>query len=143
MKSMFQMCFYICLLLVLVNLGWGFLRGMDDFWTASASDQNVLDENTDQGLIHELTGLDSGGTDLWLMITTVGGAAALAFSWMVHSLTPLGLYLFGVAFWTSYNGTMTIINMNSWLPGDFILIVTVVMAFLFIGAIIGMITGSG
>lgn len=143
MKSMFQMCFYICLLLVLVNLGWGFLRGMDDLWTASASDQNVLDENTDQGLIHELTGLDSGGTDLWLMITTVGGAAALAFSWMVHSLTPLGLYLFGVAFWTSYNGTMTIINMNSWLPGDFILIVTVVMAFLFIGAIIGMITGSG
>jgi len=140
---MFQMCFYICLLLVLVNLGWGFLRGMDDLWTASASDQNVLDENTDQGLIHELTGLDSGGTDLWLMITTVGGAAALAFSWMVHSLTPLGLYLFGVAFWTSYNGTMTIINMNSWLPGDFILIVTVVMAFLFIGAIIGMITGSG
>jgi len=143
MKSMFQMCFYICLLLVLVNLGWGFLRGMDDLWTASASDQNVLDENTDQGLIHELTGLDSGGTDLWLMITTVGGAAALAFSWMVHSLTPLGLYLFGVAFWTSYNGTMTIINMNSWLPGDFILIITVCMAFLFIGAIIGMITGSG
>jgi len=143
MKSMYQMCFYFCLILVLVNLGWGFLRGIDGMWTASASDQNVLDGTNDQGLIHELTGLDSGGTNLWLMITSVGAAAAVAFSWMVHSLTPLGLYLFGVAFWTSYNGTLTIINMNGWIPGDFVLIVTVTMAFLFIGAIIGMITGSG
>ena len=143
MKSMYQMCFYFCLILVLVNLGWGFLRGIDGMWTASASDQNVLDGTNDQGLIHELTGLDSGGTNIWLMITSVGATAAVAFSWMVHSLTPLGLYLFGVAFWTSYNGTLTIINMNGWIPGDFVLIVTVTMAFLFIGAIIGMITGSG
>ena len=143
MKSMYQMCFYFCLILVLVNLGWGFLRGIDGMWTASASDQNVLDGTNDQSLIHELTGLDSGGTNLWLMITSVGAASAVAFSWMVHSLTPLGLYLFGVAFWTSYNGTLTIINMNGWIPGDFVLIVTVTMAFLFIGAIIGMITGSG
>ena len=137
------MCFYICVLLIVINLGWGFLRGADDLWTASASDKNVLEGTDDHSLIQELTGLDSSGTDMWLMITTIGGAAALAFSWMVHSLTPLGLYLFGVAFWTSYNGTISILNMNGWLPGEFILIGTVCMAFLFIGSIIGMITGSG
>lgn len=137
------MCFYFCVVLILISLGWGFLRGADGLWTASASDQNTLEGTDDNSLIQELTGLDSSGTDMWLMITTIGGAAALAFSWMVHSLTPLGLYLFGVAFWTSYNGTITMINMNGWLPGDLILMITVGMAFLFIGAIIGMITGSG
>lgn len=143
MKSMFQLSFYICIFLILINLGWGFLRGADDIWTASASDQNLIDGDDDGGILQELTGLDSAGTDLWVMITTVGGAAALAFSWMVHSLTPLGIYLFGVAFWTSYNGTVSIISMNNWIPGDFLLIGTVAMLFLFVGALIGMITGSG
>jgi len=140
---MFQLCFYLCIFLVLINLGWGFLRGIDDVWTASASDQNLIDGTNDNSILQELTGLDSSGTDLWLMITTVGGAAALAFSWMVHSLTPLGIYLFGVAFWTSYNGTIAMIGMNGWIPGDFILIATVGILFLFVGALIGMITGSG
>lgn len=143
MKSMFQLSFYICIFLILINLGWGFLRGTDDIWTADASNQNLIEGDDDGGILQELTGLDSAGTDLWLMITTVGGAAALAFSWMVHSLTPLGIYLFGVAFWTSYNGTVSIISMNNWIPGDFLLIGTVAMIFLFVGALIGMITGSG
>jgi len=143
MKSMFQMCFFICMFLILINVGWGFVRGIDGVWTAEASEQNLIEGTNDNGILGELTGLDSAGTDLWLMVTTIGGAAALAFSWMVHSLTPLGIYLFGVAFWSSYNGTVTIIGMNSWLPGDFILIITVAMIFLFVGAIIGMITGSG
>ena len=143
MKSMFQLCFYICLMLILINLGWGFLRGSSDLWTASGSDQNLIEGEDDGGILQELTGLDSAGTDLWLMITTVGGAAALAFSWMVHSLSPLGIYLFGVAFWTSYNSTVSIISMNGWVPGDFLLIATVGMIFLFVGAIVGMITGSG
>jgi len=129
--------------LILINVGWGFVRGIDGVWTAEASEQNLIEGTNDNGILGELTGLDSAGTDLWLMVTTIGGAAALAFSWMVHSLTPLGIYLFGVAFWSSYNGTVTIIGMNSWLPGDFILIITVAMIFLFVGAIIGMITGSG
>ena len=143
MKSMFQMCFYICVALVLINLGWGFLRGIDDVWTADASPQNAIEGETDQGILQELTGLDSAGTDLWLMITTVGGAAALAFSWMVHSLSPLGIYLFGVAFWSSYNGTVSILSMNGWVPADFLLIGTVAVLFLFVGAIIGMINGGG
>ena len=143
MKSMFQMCFYICMVLILINLGWGFLRGIDDVWTSDASAQNAIEGETDQGILQELTGLDSAGTDLWLMITTVGGAAALAFSWMVHSLSPLGIYLFGVAFWSSYNGTVSILSMNGWVPADFLLLGTVAVAFLFIGAIIGMINGGG
>jgi hypothetical protein len=156
--------------LVLINIGWGFVRGIDNVWVADASEQNIIEGTNENDVLGELTGLDSAGTDMWLMVTTVGAAAALAFSWMVHSLTPLGIYLFGVAFWSSYNGTVTIIvhsltplgiylfgvafwssyngtvtiiGMNSWLPGDFILIITVAMTFLFIGAIIGMITGSG
>lgn len=143
MKSMFQMCFYICIFLIMINLGWGFVRGMDDVWTSEASEQNIIEGTNENSVISELTGLDSAGTDLWVMITTVGAAAALAFSWMVHSLTPLGIYLFGVAFWSSYNGTVTILSMNSWVPGDLLLLVTVGMIFLFIGAIVGMITGSG
>ena len=143
MKSMYQLSFYICILLILMNLGWGFLRGAEGLWTASASDQNLIEGDDDGSILQELTGLDSASTDLWVMITTIGGAAALAFSWMVHSLTPLGIYLFGVAFWTSYNGTVTILSMNNWIPGDFLLLGTVGMIFLFMGAIIGMITGSG
>ena len=127
----------------MINLGWGFLRGVDGLWTVEATDQNVIESTNDNSLIKELTGLDATGTDMWFMITTIGAGAALAFSWMVHSLTPLGLYLFGVAFWSSYNGTVTLLSMNGWIPGDLILIATVGMAFLFIGAIIGMITGSG
>jgi len=143
LKTMFQLCFYFCIVLILFNLGWGFVRGIEGVWSEEGTDQNVIESDTEEGIINEITGLSVSDLSIWGMLTGVGLIAAGAFSWMVQSLSPIGIYIFSVGFWASYNGTATIIGMHGWLPGDFILLITVGMFFLFLGAVIGMISGSG
>lgn len=128
---------------MLFNLGWGLLRSLDGTVYAEITDPSSIDNTTDVGIFTELTGLSGDELNLFSIAAVAGMAGAVAFSYMVHSLTPVALYLFGVGFWASYNATITTVNLNGWIPAPFMLMVTVTMIFLFMGAVIGLITGNG
>ena len=62
---------------------------------------------------------------------------------MTQSTNMIGVWLFSSVFWTSYNNAISVIDVNSWIPGDFLLMFTVAFLFLWVGAVIGILTGSG
>ena len=143
MNTLFRMAFYVTILLMLFNLGWGFVRGIEGTVFEDASEQNSIDNSTASGVFSELTGLSGSDASLWVLFTGVGLLAAGAVSWMVQSLQPVAIYIFGVGFWSSYNATLNVLTMHNWIPAGMVLMITAVLVFLFVGAIIGMITGNG
>ena len=141
MNTFFRICIMICILLIVFNLTWSIVRGWQVFEGMSEEEASNLDT---QDWFLTFTGLDSGMAGLWLLVTGVGLAASGFMAWATHSTTPIGIFVFADIFWTSYNGTVNIINIGNWATDTgFILIVTIGMAVLFIAAIIGMLTGSG
>lgn len=143
MNTLYRLAFYIMILLILFNLGWGVLRGLDGTVYAESADHNIIEEETDNDIFTELTGLSGDALNMFSIAAVAGMAGAAVFAYMVQSLTPVALYIFGVGFWMSYNATVTTINLNGWIPESLMLMVTVTMIFLFMGAIIGLITGNG
>ena len=80
---------------------------------------------------------------LWGLVTGLGVAAGLVIGKLTGSTAPIGIFIFSDAFWTSYNATLHILTIGNYLPDSFILLATVGVTFLFIAAVIGMLTGSG
>jgi hypothetical protein len=142
-NTLFRIAFYLTILFMLFNLGWGFIRGIDDTIFAEGTEQNHIGNTTDTSVFNELTGLDNAGLSIWAMLMGIGGVVTGLVSWAIQNLTPFALYIFGSGFWTSYNATVTAVNLNNWIPGDFMLMITVVVLFIFVGAVIGLITGNG
>ncbi|GAG99121.1 unnamed protein product, partial [marine sediment metagenome] len=89
-----------------------------------------------------LTNLGGGLEFVWALAIT-GGLAVTGLTMLVtHSIIPLGVYLFSAVFWTSYIRALAVIY--TWqIPDDFLVIGTVIMLFLFAGAVAGMFGGSG
>jgi len=142
-NTLFRLALYITIILMLFNLGWGLLRSLDGTVFAESSDQSAINASTDMGVMQQLTGISPSEQNIWGFILTIGAAASLLFSWMVHSLVPTAMYLFGVGFWGSYNATLSAVNIGGYIPGEFMLLVTAAMGFLFLGAMIGLMTGNG
>lgn len=141
MNTFFRIAVYLCFALIIFNVAFGFVVGLNVFPIEGEMGQDI--EKTPDAL-SALTGLtDPGMTSLWLLVVGMGTAAGVIISIFTHSVIPIGIAVFGDVFWTSWMRTNNVINLGGYLPGDFILIFTVGMLFLFIAATIGMLTGSG
>ena len=75
--------------------------------------------------------------------TLVGIAGTIALAILTHSPSIIGAGIFSTVFWTSFVNVNMILSVGGYMPMAFITISFVVMGFLWIGAVIGMITGSG
>jgi len=78
-----------------------------------------------------------------ILVLFGGVGAAIVLGALIRSPVYLGIALFAAVFWASYINALGVININNWIPAGFLLIGTVVMIFIFAGAIIGMLSGSG
>ena len=125
--------------MLLFSLCVSFIHGLGVFPVAD----NPGLETTSDNVLSQLTLLDGDMSALWLSLVTIGGVTALGLAYLTHSVTPIGIHLFGTVFWTAYIRTSSILNTGGYIPADFLLIATVGMIFIFIAAIIGMLTGSG
>ena len=94
-------------------------------------------------VLQTITGLQGGMENLWAIVTTIGGIAAVTLAILTRSMIPAGIYLFGTVFWTSWLKTSSILSLGGYIPGGFLAMFTVGVTFLFIAAVIGMITGGG
>ena len=82
--------------------------------------------------------------NIWLIIIGTGGIA-IFLAWITHSTSIIGVYIFAFVFWASYSNIVSMLYNNNFL-GDlwgFVLIGTAGMTFIFIGAVAGMLSGSG
>lgn len=139
LNSFFRICIFICLLLIVFNLTWAFVHSLRVF---PIGEEGISSGRT-SGVIEIFTGLSGGMLGLWELVSILGLAGAGAISWAIKSATPIGLFIFADVFWVSYNGTIQIMNIGNYMPAEFLLIATVGITFLFIAAVVGMLTGSG
>jgi hypothetical protein len=99
-------------------------------------------ENQDS-ILTTITGTsDTTLNTIWLGSIGLTFALALGLAYLTQSMTPIGIYIFSSFFWTSYLRLLSVISFN-FIPADFITIFTVGILFVFVGAIIGIMTGSG
>jgi hypothetical protein len=115
------------------------------FPTTEPGGLQITDTNS---ALSVLTGLDDPTMNgIWGIATGIGAIAAIGLAWITHSIIPVGIYLFSLVFWTAYLNAWSVISYGGFLdssPGpEFLLIATIGILFIFIAAIVGMLTGSG
>jgi hypothetical protein len=145
LKSLFQVCFLICITLLLFTLSLNLISGLGVFGFGEVSSPEL--EGTTESLFTRLSGFEGGMGTVWAVVTTAAGVLSVAAAVLMRSTTPIGIYLFSAVFWTSYTRFIGFVNINNlFVTGvlsGFLLIVTVGLLFIWVGALIGMLTGSG
>lgn len=141
MNTFFRLAVYFTFAMLFATLVGNLLFTTGAFETVHVAPghQDINETNA----LSKLTGLSGGMEGIWLLVTTIAGVTAVGISILVHSVVPIGIYVFGEVFWTSYIKLSGVLSFGSFLPSDMLIIIGVGMVFLFIAAIIGMLTGSG
>lgn len=140
MNTFFRVCVFLILAMLMFSLSVTFIYNLGIFpMPGNPGIEGINDAN----VLSRITGLTGGMEGVWLLVTTVSGFGFLMLALLTQSMVPIGLYLFGVVFWTAYLNVASILNVGGFIPGDFLLLFTVGLVFIFIAAVIGMLTGSG
>ena len=141
MNSFFRICIMFCLLMLTFSLVANFVAGLNIF--PNVTDIGMEVDDTESALT-TLTGLsDPNMNAIWIGITGITFIGVVALAALTQSMIPIGLHLFGVVFWTSWIRMSSILSYGGYIPEEFLIIVTVGVMFVFIAAIIGLITGGG
>lgn len=142
MNTFFRVCIYICLLMLAFTLIGNLIVAVAPgaFPGQSALKPELQDESS---AITTLTGSTDGTLNaVWLSLISLTALPAIGMVFMTQSLVPIGVYLFGTFFWTSYIHLLSVFGFG-FLPPELIAIFTVGLVFVFVAALIGIITGSG
>jgi len=131
--------------MIVFNLVIAFIGGLGAFDVEGIGGTGIISESEALGTFTTLADDDEpfAMSDFWtgLIGLELLGAGLVAI--LTRSLTIVGVYIFGAVFWTSYGMSHEILSYGGYIPGDFLAIFGICMMFLFIAAVIGMLTGSG
>jgi len=142
MNTLFRICFNITLAMIIFNLALAFVDSTGAFPAHPSYTPDVTAGNA----LSKFTTLAPGNQNmdaLFKSLLGLGLLGAIAIAALLHSVAPIGVYLFGAVFWAAFIKTSFLFNQGGFFPPEVIVIFTVGMIFLFIGAIAGMLTGSG
>lgn len=141
MNSFFRICVWFILLMLTFSLIANFVSGLGIFPNVATVG---VDIDSDSGALSTLTNLASPNmSSIFLGVTGLTFLGAVALSALTRTITPIGLHLFSLVFWASWINMIHIFSTGGYIPSDLILVGTVGVMFVFIAAIIGMLTGSG
>jgi len=80
-------------------------------------------------------------TTIWGLVFAAEIAGGIAIATLLQDATILGIYIFSTAFWTSFINAWAILGSTGFIPIAFLGLFTVPIFFIFIGAVIGMLSG--
>jgi len=131
----------ITLLMLSFSLVANFVAGLGIFPFA----EDVGSSSDTSSALGDYTTLGSNANmwSIFTMVTVGTGLGAIVLAWATHSMTPIGVHLFGAVFWASWLNMQSILGTGEYIPNDLLTVATVGVLFIFIAAIIGMLTGSG
>lgn len=146
LNTFFQVAVYICIALLLLTLAINFVNATGAFPIEVSTSVATEGQNT-TNIFNDITGLTGGMEYIWLTVLSITGIGAIAVAVLMHSTTPIGVWLFSSVFWTSYGRMIGTINITGVFDVDpmasFLVMGTVSILFIWTAAIIGMFTGSG
>ena len=148
MNTLYQTCVYVTLTMLLFTLAVSFVSGLGVFSPVSVG---VTPGDNSSDTFSDITNTSYSETDfsgqagmdaVWL-IGGLGGVVTFAIALATRSPVFVGVGLFGTVFWAAYGNTMAVLSLGNFVPEGFLVIGTVAMMFIFAGAVIGMLSGSG
>lgn len=155
-ESFFQLCIIFSILVIIFTLSINFVSALGVFGDTTIDtgyDTVISDvgddtyETSDSIFKQILPGLPNGVSDIWGTVMTAGGIISIGVAILMHSAIPIGVYIFFTVFWSSYIRCIGIINVDGIFTtaplSGFLVIITVGMIILFMGALAGMFSGSG
>ena len=99
---------------------------------------------SESDFLSKFTGLsDPSMKALFIGVTGLTFIGAVALAVATHSVVPIGLHLFSLVFWSSWVKFSVILSYGGYIPGGLLVIFTVGVMFVFVAAIVGILTGSG
>jgi hypothetical protein len=149
MNTFFRICVIMCIGLLVFTLSVNYIQSTGAF-DVGGDTGLVIDDTGD--ILDKTTELDAADANmdfLWQAILGgvgigIGVAAGARFLGVNINATLLGgLSVFATVFWASYIKTHGILMMGDYLPAEYTIIFTGGALFIFIAAMIGMLTGSG
>jgi len=150
MKTFFQICVIITVSLAILNIAVNFVSGLGVFpisyseGTPPIGSTNATMENLTDVRVQQTSGADLVGLDALFVAVLGGGAlAAIVIAWVTRSTAIIGVWILSAVFWYSYGRTHVILDLQTYLPTEFILMGTIAMGFVWVGAVAGMLSGSG
>jgi len=139
MATFYRTSVYLCLSIIVFTLAINFVNSLQAFDPYESGMTDVNEENA----LEKISGLSGGMVNIWAVALTLTGGAAIALAWVTKQITPIGIYLFSVVFWTSWIRMWTVTDIGGYIPGEFTILFFVGAIFIFIAAVVGMLTGSG
>jgi len=144
-NTFFQLCIYICIVLIVFNLAINFVNATGIFYTVESG--VPVGVNATETFGNETTGFLEGGSitgmeAIWDIGISLGFVGVVLLATAIHSAIPIGVYIFSAIFWVSYHNALGVLT-DLYIPAEFLLIGTVMMLFFWCGAVAGMFSGSG
>jgi len=148
LQNLYQICIFFSVGLMVFTLAVNFTVGLGVFGDITPSSgidvygQNSSDAVGDFTKNPDIFNLGVG--DLWIIvfggagIAAIGGSIAIAIA--TQNASFVGVYLFGVFFWSSYINTLGILAIVAISPA-LLLLFSIPIGFIFVGAVIGMLAG--
>jgi len=143
MKTFFQISIIITFIMFIFGLLASFIASTGAFPFA---DDMGISISSDSDFLTKFTGLDEDSQSmraLFLGVTGLSFIGVVALAFATKSVVPIGLHLFGLVFWASWTKTSVILGHGGYVPEGLLVIFTVGVFFVFIAAIVGILTGSG
>ena len=143
-NNLTQICMYFCIALMVFTMAVNFMIGLHIFGPVTPTVGHETGNNTTDALKSFTKSPDYPAglstTALWGLVL---GAVAigLAIAILTQDATFVGIYIFSAVFWSSFINAWAILGSTGFLPVAFLGLFTLPIIFIFIGAVIGMLSG--
>ena len=147
--SYYQTCMGICIGVIIFGLCVNFVNIMDVFPMDYSNE--ITQEGNTSDTVKKITsgGINPSGIDfgsIFSILFVLSMLISIPILLLTHSINAVGAWLFSSIFWIAYSNAVGIMLAAGFLGGImavFTGIFTIIISFIFMGAIIGMFTGSG
>ena len=144
LSNLFQTCLYFTILLMAFTLCINFATGLGVFGEITPTWGHNIG-NTTNTTIQNFTKSEkyNQGIDMntiWGLVIGGGIIGAVAVAWLLQDATFVGIYIFSFVFWASFINCWGILFAVG-LPASILTLFSVPIIFIFIGAIVGMLSG--
>lgn len=150
MNTFSSLCIGACVFMIFIGMSMGFIGAINAFPTSMTSPIDT--SSGDMDILENLTGNITGTTgtltfgEMWGIATGAITVGAIVLSILTGTTNMIGIWLFGSFFWSSWVSLIGILYMFAFLTtGAGLILVTMItvgMSIMFVGAVIGMLSGT-
>jgi hypothetical protein len=143
MTNFYQGCIYITLFLMVFSLaidivgGFQIFGNVGDMGITMGNDTNSTMAKFTNGSVYP-TSFTIGA--IWTIVMTGSTVLGMFLAWVTQDASILGVFIFAGVFWSAFLNSMAIITAIG-IPVLIVMLFTVPIFFIFVGAVIGMLSG--